>query len=236
MKAPKAWSRSSEEPSARAQRFEAQPLGLGGARGGDLRLGTESPDEPARYEGHQHAHAELEGHVRDVVRAVVDVARDQVLEDGLDRRDRDGEGDGPDDAVANRRLDDHDQEQPPDRRALLEVEDEDERRDEHGVEGERRSPQRGLRARPQVAPREREDDDRAEREHPGGKPGVLGVAGRILLGEGDLGEREGHGEQAYEGDPALDVPHEQPAHGVRSSIRASAHSACSRSIGSGSSA
>src|SRR5918994_123977 len=116
MNAPKAWSRSSEEPSARAQRY------------------------------------------------------------GLDRCVRDGEGDRADDAVANRRLHDHDQEQPPDRRALLEVEDEDERRDEDGVEGERPGPQHGLRTRPQVAPREREDDDRSEREHSGGQPGVLGVA------------------------------------------------------------
>jgi hypothetical protein len=141
--------------------------------------------------------------------------------------------------VADRALDERDDQQHREQRALLERVEKDVRRHDGRVQQEGDQPDGVRFAGRQRAARGDPQGRRRNREDARGDPDAGLVPGGVLVAEhAELEEREGNTAEADPGHPALDVakPLELARHAPRSSMRSSAHTACSRSSGSSDSA
>src|SRR5918994_1530182 len=119
MKAPKASSRSSEDPSALAQ-----PPGLGSLHPRQSRLVTEPADEPADDQPGQQKDPEREAHAVRAERRRAEAVGTPPLEEHECREEEERNDDAPAPYEAKRRLDDREDECPPCRASVLVREEE----------------------------------------------------------------------------------------------------------------
>ena len=131
--------RSVEEIRATSE-LVAEILRLGRALEGDARLGANLLHEPADDQGDHDHDPHLERDVRPLV-ALVEVLRAKRLVADQHRHAGEGQPEAAADAVAERCLDQDEDQHLPDRSRSLEVQREDERRDDQEVERERREAQ-----------------------------------------------------------------------------------------------
>ena len=211
---------------------------------GDGALAPQPVHEPPHHEAHDQLEPEREGHLVDIEAPAGEPVGPKPLEGDEDGELGDGDRKTAGEPVAQRALDQRKVEKLANRRALLEGVHEDEDRDDSDVECERGGPEHvptGERARDAG---QSEKDPASDREDCSRRPGPHLVAVRIGRGQEDLDRREGNRGEPNPGDPAvgraqtLDLGPRWLA-GVTEPAqerRSSAHSACSRSIGSGSSA
>jgi hypothetical protein len=219
-------------PSAKAV---AQLLGLGRPGLGDFRLTAQPTRQPADEDSHHALDAERESDSVGAEFAPVAVGA-QSLAPREERSEREGQHRAADDAIANGRFGDRQEEDLPDRRIrLVGVVEDDIGGHDPGVEAERREAQDLLCAQAEFSPCEKPEGGGPDRQHGRDDPRPALVAGGIPAGDNaHLEDGERHGEQPHPGDPALDLPAplDLSRHPER---RPAAQSACSRTISSGSS-
>jgi hypothetical protein len=182
----------------------AQGLGLGRLGARDSRLGAQPVDEPPDDRARHEHDPDREGDVVEVVRVAPEPVDAEPLGEGQDRRAHEREEESASEPVPERGLDERDEEEHPDRRPLLEHEDEDVGADDPYVEDHGREPRGPAAALRKIHAGEHHEDERPDGEDAGRDPGpglvALGIAGRDGA---DLDDRERHRADANPGDPEV---------------------------------
>jgi hypothetical protein len=210
----------------------AKPLRLPRTRLRDRRLAPQLVHQAPDDEPHDQLDSERDGDVPEVEVGRTEAIGTRPLGEDEERRRREGEDDPASDRVANRRLDDGEEDERARRDRRLERVENEVGEDDSRVEGERAEAEGCLPTALEAAPREPREPDRADSEHRGRRPGVALVARRVAVRhDRDLEDGPGDRPEPDPGDPDLELA--QPLLLARHpdalvSRRASAHRACSR--------